>query len=104
MNEKPFRLCIIVLLTIFVVGVLFIGNRLAEQLAQSAEQLAQSAEQRAENGRHMQFDLAKASRPQGATTVRAYESWVIDTRTGEVTSKPTPRLPSSARSQPASHD
>ena len=93
MSERHFRLCAIILLAVFIGGVLMIGNRLARQLEQSAEYRAQSAAQQAENGRYVQFDLAKASRPGGAATVHAYESWVVDTRTGEVTSAATPRRP-----------
>ena len=84
MSEQLFRFCIVVLLTVFVVGVLVIGNRLASQLAQTAEE-------RAQNGRYVQFDLTKVSRPGGAATVHGYESWVVDTRTGEVLSQATPR-------------
>ncbi|TVQ55430.1 MAG: hypothetical protein EA377_03490 [Phycisphaerales bacterium] len=93
MSEQRFRLCAIILLMVFISGVLIIGNRLANQLAHSAEQLVQSAEQRAQNGRYTQFDLAKASRPAGASTVHLYESWVVDTRTGEVLSGVTPNSP-----------
>ncbi|HEV2292427.1 MAG TPA: hypothetical protein VGR35_01145 [Tepidisphaeraceae bacterium] len=70
MSDKMFRLSLIVLLAIFVARSLTIGYRFAEQAAQ--------------NGRYTQFDLQKASRPEGWATVQQYESWAIDTRTGQI--------------------
>ena len=70
MSEKSFRLSIVLLLAVFVLGSLLIGYRLAEQVAQ--------------NGRFVQYDLQKASRPEGASTVNKYENWAVDTRSGQV--------------------
>jgi hypothetical protein len=70
MDERSFRLSLVVLLAIFVVGVLGIGWRFTESTAQ--------------NGRFIQFDLGKTSLPQGGTSFNKYERWAIDTRTGQV--------------------
>ena len=85
MSDKAFRLSLAFLLAIFVAGSLAIGYRFAEQLARFAEQIAQ-------NGRYAQFDVQKASRPEGAATVHQYESWAIDTRTGQVVVLSDPRI------------
>ena len=77
MSDKTFRLSLVVLLAIFVAGSFAIGYRFTEQVAQ--------------NGRYTQFDVKKASRPEGAATVHQYESWAIDTRTGKVVVLPDPR-------------
>ena len=79
MNEKSYRLCMASLLAVFVIGVLVIGYRFSDQVA--------------ENGRYVQFDLSKASRPDGAMTVHAYETWVIDTRSGQLAIRDDPRNP-----------
>ena len=75
MSEKSYRLCVVSLLAVFVVGVLAIGYRFTE------------------NGRYVQFDLRKMSRPDDAAIVHAYGTWVIDTRSGQLAIRNDPQNP-----------
>ena len=75
MNEKLYRLCIVVLFGILVVGSLSIGSRMAENGSRVAE-----------NGRWVQLDRQKSSLvvPSESSSQGYSGPAVIDTRTGAV--------------------
>lgn len=66
MSESRYRLCIVGLLAVFVVGVLFIGNRVSE------------------NGRYKEFNYSIKYSPDGKTFHSSDRKSVLDTRTGKV--------------------
>jgi len=70
MNEKSYRVCIVVLLAIVVTGSLIAAFRLTGAVSRMAE-----------NGRYVQFSKAAMHSPSGASDGRRLLS---DTRSGEL--------------------
>ncbi len=76
MSEDKFRVCITVLLTFLVFGILAVGYQLTE-----------IGHQFAENGRYEPFDFRTQHSPDGKIHYSPGSFEILDTRTGEVIQK-----------------
>jgi hypothetical protein len=68
MTEARYRLCIVVLLAVFVAGALYIGFLISQ------------------NGRYLQYDMRREYSPDGKTHFEAPQ-YFLDTRTGRKQSR-----------------
>jgi hypothetical protein len=75
MSESAYRVCMVVLLAVFVAGSLVIGTRISKSVDRTGLQMSQ-------NGRYVQLDRRKED-PQGGSghVVRG----TLDTRNGKIT-------------------
>ena len=72
MTEERYKICKLILLAVFVIGVLVIGGKISDSVRQLAE-----------NGRYIQYDFQKDAVTTGNTT-QHFPTTIVDTRTGVV--------------------